>query len=112
MSWLRSCPSTKRFIPVPPNPEREYQIRRFHTGWPPSGHRPEPIAGSQWSVESCHPFPLHWLAELSDSTDVSELCQLRLLRSPALGIVSRAKPRPAPGVLQSGTVGCSNDSVC
>src|SRR6516162_2811179 len=34
MSWLRSCPSTKRFIPVPPNPEREYQIRRFHTGWP------------------------------------------------------------------------------
>src|SRR5215469_16795055 len=34
MSWLRSRPSTKRFIPVPPNPEREYQIRRFHTVWP------------------------------------------------------------------------------
>src|SRR5215469_15013231 len=38
MSWLRSRPSTKRFIPVPPNPEREYQIRRFHTVWPISWH--------------------------------------------------------------------------
>ena len=31
ISWLRSWPSTKRFIPVPPNPREEYQIRRFHT---------------------------------------------------------------------------------
>src|SRR5215467_7735073 len=31
MSWLRSWPSTNRFILVPPNPREEYQITRFHT---------------------------------------------------------------------------------
>ncbi len=42
MSWHRSWPSTKRFIPVPPNPQREYQIRRFHTASTEfGGYQPE-----------------------------------------------------------------------
>src|SRR5215469_1147465 len=38
MSWLRSWPSTNRFIPVPPNPRVEYQITRFHTTSTHNGH--------------------------------------------------------------------------
>src|SRR5215813_12070338 len=75
MSWLRSWPSTNRFILVPPNPREEYQITRFHTTsggfeqYPPTGRSPGQC-GRNAGRRRRHPCLVHNSAVSGHDTDV------------------------------------------
>src|SRR5215813_13178156 len=114
MSWLRSWPSTNRFILVPPNPREEYQITRFHTTsggfeqYPPTGRSPGQC-GRNAGRRRRHPCLVHNSAVSGHDTDVrlrhrdvepSKILHMRSplpTREPILSVSGKSH-RPLPDV--------------